>query len=161
MSQPEVIDGLQFAQGAATLKGVLGPSHLPRLAELRCTTDGLSYVLSGRTDAEGGCWLEASANGTLIMECQRCLGPLEVPLALRSELLLAASEREIAVADDAIDRVLADKEMDVCRLVEDEVLLVLPMAPRHEDCGGKRGDGASERTSPFAGLGKLKGTHSP
>jgi uncharacterized protein len=159
MSQPGVIDGLQFAHEAGTLEGVLGLAHLSRLAEMRCRTDGLSYKLSGRTDAEGRCWLEVAAKGTLTLECQRCLGPLEFPLALRSEVLLAMGEREIATADDDIDRVLAGREMDVGKLVEDEVLLALPMAPRHVACGGKPGDEVSGRSSPFAALGRLKGTN--
>jgi uncharacterized protein len=76
---------------------------------------------------------------------------------LRSELLLAESEREIEAADDEIDRVLAGNAMDVAQLVEDEVLLALPMAPRHEKCAGSReGAETGGRASPFAELAKLK-----
>ena len=156
MSQPGLIDGLQFARGAETLKGTLDPSRLPRLAEMRCATKGLSYELRGRTDADGRGWLQVLANGTLTLECQRCLGPLTFPLALRSELLLAESERSIEMADDDIDRVLAGEAMDICQLIEDEVLLALPMAPRHEQCGGKRDGADAGRSSPFAELAKLK-----
>lgn len=156
MSQPGLIDGLQFARGAETLKGALDVSQLPRLAAMRCATGGLSYELRGSTDAEGRCWLQVSANGALTLECQRCLGPFTFPVALRSTLLLAGSEREIEVADDDIDRVLAGKMMDVCQLVEDEVLLALPMAPRHERCGGKREGDETGRPSPFAKLAELK-----
>jgi len=156
MSQVEVIDGLQFARGAGVLKGTLGLSDLRRLAEMRCATEGLSYEISGRTDADGRCWLRVSASGALRLECQRCLGPLEFTLSLHSELLLATSEREVALAGDDIDRVLAGKDMEVCRLVEDEVLLVLPMAPTHERCGGMRDSADSGRSSQFAALAKLK-----
>jgi len=156
MSQPGLIDGLQFARGAETLKGTLDPSRLPRLAEMRCASTGLSYELRGRTDVEGREWLQVLAKGTLTLECQRCLGPLTFPLALCSELLLARSERDIETADDDIDRVLAGKAMDVCQLIEDEVLLALPMAPRHGQCGGKRNGAQAGRSSPFAELAKLK-----
>lgn len=156
MSQPRLINGLQFARGAETLTGMLDPSRLPRLAEMRCATQGLSYKLRGRTDAQGRCWLQVWAEGTLILECQRCLGPLTVPLALRSELLLALSEQEIEAADDDLDRALAGNEMDVGRLVEDEVILALPMAPRHQKCGGDRDGTDAGRPSPFADLAKLK-----
>lgn len=156
MSQAGLIDGLQFARGAETLEGTLDPRWLPRLAEMRCATKGLSYELRGRTDAEGRAWLQVLANGTLTLECQRCLGPLTFPFALRSELLLAESERDIGTADDDVDRVLAGKAMDVCQLIEDEVLLALPMAPRHEQCGAKRDGAEAGRSSPFAELAKLK-----
>jgi uncharacterized protein len=156
MSQPRRIDGLQFARGAGTLKGALEVSQLPRLAALRCATRGLSYELRGSTDAEGRCWLQVSANGVLTLECQRCLGPFTFPVAFRSELLLAQSEREIEAAGDDIDRVLAGTSMDVCQLVEDELLLALPMAPRHERCRGKREGDATEMPTPFAKLAELK-----
>ena len=156
MSHPGLIDGLQFARGAETLKGTLDSSRLRRLAEMRCATTGLSYELRGKTDAEGRAWLQVLASGTLTLECQRCLGPLAFPLALRSELLLAESERDIELADDDVDRVLAGKAMDVCQLIEDEVLLALPMAPKHEQCSGKRDGAQSSRSSPFAELAKLK-----
>jgi uncharacterized protein len=158
MSQPGLIDGLQFARGAETLQGTLDSSRLSRLAELRCTVQDLSYKLRGRTDAQGRCWLQVSAEGTLTLDCQRCLGPVTYPLALRSELLLAQSEQEIDAAEDDLDRVLAGAEMDVGRLVEDEVILALPMVPRHEQCGA-RTDGADSvdgRPLPFEGLAKLK-----
>lgn len=156
MSQPGLIDGLQFARGAETLKGTLDPSRLSRLAEMRCAITGLSYELRGRTDAEGRGWLQILANGALTLECQRCLGPLSFPLALRSELLLAECESDIEKADDDIDRVLAGKAMDVCQLIEDEMLLGLPMAPMHEQCGGKRDGAETGRFSPFEKLAKLK-----
>jgi uncharacterized protein len=156
MSQRAVIDGLQFAKGAETLKGTLGMPQLRRLAELRCATDGLSYELLGRTDSEGRCWLHISATGALTLTCQRCLGPIEFPLALESELLLASSEREIVEAEDDIDRVLAGKAMRVGELVEDEVILALPMAPKHEQCEESQDDAKSNRDSPFAALARLK-----
>ena len=156
MSQPGLIDGLQFARAAETLKGTLDSSQLPRLAEMRCATTGLSFEIRGRTDAEGRGWLQVLTKGTLTLECQRCLGPLEFPLALRSELMLAESERDIETADDDVDRVPAGKEMDVGRLIEDEVLLALPMAPRHEQCGYKLDGAEAGRSSPFEKLARLK-----
>jgi uncharacterized protein len=66
--------------------------------------------------------------------CQRCLGPLQVPVEIDAELQLAESLREISEADDEVDRVLASRHMDVGQLVEDEVILALPMVPRHEEC---------------------------
>ena len=63
---------------------------------------------------------------------------LPVPVAVDAELQLAGSLSEIAEADDDIDRVLASRRMDIAQLVEDEVILALPMVPRHAACGGDR-----------------------
>jgi uncharacterized protein len=157
MSQPGVIDGLLFARGGEKLSGRLDQSQFQRLKEMRCITEGLSYELSGRTDAEGRCWLAVSVQGTLSLDCQRCLGPYEYHVGVDSELLLARSEQEIATAEDDIDRVLAAKRMSICELVEDEVLLALPMSPMHGRCAERQGNGSKDRDSPFSGLAKLKG----
>jgi len=76
------------------------------------------------------------------------------------ELELAESLREIAEADDDIDRALASKAMDVGQIVEDEVILALPTAPRHDSC---RMAGATARAgeSPFGKLAVLKGGKNP
>jgi len=156
MSQPRLIDGLQFARGAETLSGSLDLSRLPRLVEMGCGVRCLSYVLRGRKDDQGRCWLQVSGDGTLILECQRCLKPFMFPLVFRTELLLVETEREIEAADDGFDRVLAGKSMYVDRLVEDEVILALPMVPRHEHCDVGQGSAEAGRSSPFAALAKLK-----
>jgi uncharacterized protein len=62
-------------------------------------------------------------------------------------------------AQDDIDRLLAGKQMDVCELVEDEVLLSLPIATVHVRCGGEKPGSGGKRSSPFAELAKFKGIH--
>lgn len=108
--------------------------HLPRLAQLQCSTDGLEYHLRGGRAGNGKPCLWLSVRGSLELLCQRCLDPIPVPIAIDAELQLAENLREISEADDEIDRVLASRNMDVAWLVEDEVILALPMAPRHEEC---------------------------
>jgi len=134
MSQAEVIDGLQFARAALERRGVVGIERLPRLAQLQCSTEGLEYHLRGGRTGNGKPCLRLSVVGSLELPCQRCLDPIRIPIAIDAELQLAQNTREISEADDEIDRVLASRHMDVASLVEDEVILALPMAPRHEDC---------------------------
>ena len=77
--------------------------------------------------------------GEVPLECQRCLGPLRWPVVQQTELLLAHDEAELARldADTESEVVLAEGPLDPLSLVEDELLLVLPFAPRHPDgqCG--------------------------
>ena|SRR5882672_2965577 len=134
MSQAEVVDGLPFARAALERRGIVGMERLPRLAQLRCSTEGLEYRLRGGRAGNGKPCLRLSVVGSLELVCQRCLDPIQVPIAIDAELQLAENAREISEADDEIDRVIASRNMDVAWLVEDEVILVLPMAPRHEAC---------------------------
>jgi uncharacterized protein len=134
MSQAEVIDGLQFAHAARERRGVVGMERLPRLAQLQCSTEGLEYHLRGGRAANGKPCLRLSVRGSVKQPCQRCLDPIRIPIAIDAELQLAENMREISEADDEIDRVVASRNMDVAGMVEDEVILGLPMAARHEEC---------------------------
>ncbi len=156
MSQPGVIDGLQFARGAREASGVLGMEHLPRLAEAQGTTEGLAFRVRGGMTEEGKPCLRLSVSGDLRLVCQRCLGPLLLPLSIEVELELTESLREIEEARDETDRVLASRNMDVAQLVEDEVLLALPMVPRHDRCSPAVPSGQETNVSPFSVLGSLK-----
>jgi uncharacterized protein len=51
---------------------------------------------------------------------------------------------------DVEDGVLAETEFDVMQLVEDEVIMLLPLAPKHEECIGLSYH--DEETSPFSEL---------
>src|SRR5437899_5156745 len=129
MSQAGVIDSLHFARAALEQRGVLGLEQLSRLAKMQCSTQGLEYHLRGGRASNGKRCLRFSVRGSVQMPCQRCLDPLPVPIAIDAELQLAEDLREIAEADDEIDRVLASRRMDVDRLVETGLFLVCRWVP--------------------------------
>lgn len=152
MSQAGVIDGLQFARKAEVRQGRLDLPDLPRLAEMRCSTEGLYYRVSGAMNARGKPCLRVGISGLLQLVCQRCVGPLPHHVAVEVELVLSEDLREIEEADDDMDRVLATRRMDLGQLVEDEVILSLPMVPRHENCVRVAVAGREARESPFGVL---------
>lgn len=156
MSQPGRIDGLQFARSSSRLAGRLEAAQLQRLAGLQVKSDGLVYSLQGGENRSGRLALRLQAGGRLGLICQRCMGPLEFPLDIDVELELAGTKEEIEQAEDEVDRVLASREMAVAELVEDEVILALPMVPRHETCGASQETPNSGRASPFEALAGLK-----
>ncbi|HVJ12456.1 MAG TPA: DUF177 domain-containing protein, partial [Burkholderiales bacterium] len=59
----------------------------------------------------------------------------------------------------APDRVVAGREMKLRELVEDELILAVPYAPRHESCNGRAAMHADAKASPFAGLRGLIRKH--
>lgn len=156
MSQPGVIDGLQFARTGSEMRGKLSPAQLPRLAEMGCGVDEIAYAVTGGVNSEGKPSLRIQATGTLQMVCQRCLGLLPHQVSVDVDLELSESLRDIAQAEDDVDRVLASRAMDVAQLVEDELILTLPISPRHEACNIGAGEKTTERPSPFAVLERLK-----
>ena len=156
MLQPAVIDGLAFARSAGVLKGRLGMDSLPRLAQSGCSGAALDFILSGEINERGKPGLRLAVTGSVRLECQRCLGEVEWPLRIETQLELAVAEAEMLAADDDIDRVVAGHDMNVAVLVEDEVILALPMVPKHERCqAAARADGDS-KPSAFQALAALK-----
>jgi uncharacterized protein len=91
--------------------------------------------------------------------CQRCLEAIEHPIEVRSLLEFVDSDGDLTqeeLEDDSRDFLPDQKELDVAVLIEDEILLALPIAPRHDDClpGAARG---SANVSPFSVLAGLQG----
>jgi uncharacterized protein len=156
MLQPAAIDGLAFARNAAVLEGRLGIESLPRLAQSGCSGSVLDFVLTGEINERGKPGLKLAVDGSVRLQCQRCLGSLELPLHLEAQLEFASSEAETTAADDDIERVVAGREMSVAALVEDEVLLALPMVPKHEQCSAAAGLGANAEPSAFQALAALR-----
>jgi uncharacterized protein len=156
MLQPAAIDGLAFARSASVLNGRLGLESLPRLAQSGCSGSILDFVLTGGINERGKPELRLEVEGSVRLQCQRCLGYMEVPLRCETQLELAASEAEILAAEDDVERVVAGRDMSVAVLVEDEVILALPMAPKHEQCRAATDLNEGAKPSAFGALAALK-----
>lgn len=161
-----VIDSMEFARSGGRLAGEIPVSRLERLTDvLADTTGSLRVELAGIIDGEGNPCLRLRVAGSFNLRCQRCLEPMTWPLAIDSVLHLVedvlvddmegeGDEEELDA--DAPDVIVADKELAVLPLVEDEALLSLPIAPRHERCTPPSGGEKDRAPSPFAVLAQLK-----
>jgi uncharacterized protein len=160
MSHEPVIDGFEFASAGATQQGVLPLSEFPRLRDTLVSAAGnVSYAVQGVRDSRGRPSLRLKVRGTLQLRCQRCLEALAHEVSADALLVLASSQAEIDAEPldaEAPDRVVAGREMPLRELVEDELILALPYAARHEGCepAHEGRDAAIDRarSSPFAGL---------
>ena len=161
MSHQPVIDGLEFARTGSKLLGAWPVAEFPRLRDTLHTEQGtLQYELLGVPQERGVPALRLRVRGALQITCQRCLEALEFPLQIDVSLLLAATQAEVDAGPleaEGPEQIVAGREMPVRDLVEDEVLLAIPLAPRHEQCAGRPGQSAGGERSPFAGLRGLVG----
>jgi len=155
-----VIDSLEFARTGGVLERSVGLDELPRLADLLSTTAGrLSIRLEGWRDGEGKSWLQLAIAGEPVLCCQRCLGGVKFPLLINSRLQLMAPGEDWPdddLVDDSADAIAAERALAVRSLIEDEVLLALPIAPRHEQCESPPANASQQGSSPFAALAALK-----
>ncbi len=153
------IDSVDFARKGEEMRGEIAVSELSRLVDMLAKPDGsLAYTLRGYQEA-GRDMLELSLQGIYTLRCQRCLGELKYPVDLVASLWLLPAERldEAEEDDDEMDAIEANPKLDVQALIEDELLLGLPFAPKHPEgeCLPATND-LQQKASPFAVLAGLK-----
>lgn len=106
--------------------------------------------------------IEGRVKTRLTVECQRCLKAMEVPLDMELKLLVNASEE--LIAESNLDSVYCDDgKVDIFEVVEDELILGLPLVTMHDDTtcnkfwpAQEEDSGAAAKENPFSVLAKLK-----
>lgn len=161
MSRAGIIsDPVRFASEGHSLTGRLDVQGRPRLADVvKGEQGGLEYVLVGETGLDDKPYLRLTLNGVLNLQCQRCLGTMAWLLDREALFQLVRPGSEIPDEEleiDAFDAIEASPDFDVIALVEDEVLLAVPLAPRHERCDAPRPEGGVNKESPFAALASFR-----
>ena len=162
MSEQVVPDPLEFARGHKCLEGDIELIRLKRLQESLTSVDGaVHFKLTGFVNEGAAPGLRCEVSGNLKLLCQRCLEPMDYPLQIDSSMLLVSEAQALLDEGDpeAPDCMPIQRDMQVVALVEDEILLALPMAPHHaeEVCKG-RPAADTGKLHPFAALARLK-TH--
>ena len=91
-----------------------------------------------RTNAQGAddIWLHLSMQTSLPLICQRCLGPVDVPMSVDRWFRFVASEDVALAQDEEVeeDLLVFSREFDLAELIEDELLMEIPLVPRHGSC---------------------------
>ena len=156
-----ITDAFVFAREGRVLEGTLAVSELERLHDLLADVSGeLVFSLFGAKGKRGEYTLRLRVSGLISLACQRCLGAISFDLDIDNLLELVPEGADMSqdeLEDDTRDFLPVAGELFVAELVEDEVLLALPVAPRHEKCGFPGAADAGERVNPFATLAGLKG----
>lgn len=98
----------------------------------------------------------------LELECQRCLGRMELPIEQDFRLMIDASDE--LVRESSVDTLYSDDGyIDIVEVIEDELILAIPLVALHEDRSCNEHWRASTEESaagenPFAVLRQLKTT---
>jgi DUF177 domain-containing protein len=159
MSARAVIDSLEFACGDQQLRGAVPVAELARLADSLFDASGeLNYELTASRDGRQRPRLQLAVAGSINLKCQRCLGSFAYVVAVQTSLLVLTEQAGGETADfDDLDGIPADAHTDVWSVVEDEVLLAIPLSPRHAEgqCSQAVKPAVDRAASPFAVLAKL------
>jgi uncharacterized protein len=170
---PRHLDVKSFAQEGGTLTGQEPlRNHARLLAETQGRGSEIPVIWSATAEVRNPqhvqpeIWMRVKAGANLSLTCQRCMLPVEVPLSIERLFRFVSDEDAAAAQDDQSEEdVLAlSRNFDLVGLVEDELLMELPLAPHHETCPpvsvavtDEAFEGSSARhENPFAALGRLK-----
>jgi uncharacterized protein len=159
------IDPARFAREGGLLTGTMSPAQLPRLAdELFDEAGEVDYRVQGLLTAKGEPALRVKLAIDVALPCQRCMERLPVKLDVERTLVFSREIAELEPAseeEDEVDVIPLVASLDVLDLIDQEVMLSLPIAPRHdEDVCEAQVDGGPEsaEASPFSVLSQLKRT---
>lgn len=164
---PDQIDPWRLAVEGGQLNGVIALAALPRLvAELVHPHGEVNLTLSAGIDLQGVRFIAGCVRTEVALVCQRCLGPLQWPLDIAVRLGLVHNEAGADRLPDEYEPLLVlEGLIRIADLVEDELLLALPLIPRHDAMQECEANGYQtpsgkvaphiERGQPFATLASL------
>ena len=154
-----LIDNIAFAKHDEHIEGTLTLAECTRLADLLQSAE-IHYTLQGENNL-GRFMLNLQLDASLQVSCQRCLNPMPLHLQREFHYLIndtPLSDNEFTDLEqiDDVDLQEPSQAMDLVALIEDEMLMALPIAPTHEvDCSGTINKGlteSGEKPNPFAVL---------
>jgi len=193
---PRDLDIFEFARSAREAAGTVRLSQLPRMlnevpADAPDRDTAFTWRIEGFTQAQpqddgseaAQPFLRLALHGTAWLTCQRCLAPCEQAFDADPVFRIVQTEEEadeFPLDDDEAEVIVGSRHFDLVDLIEEELLLSLPLVPKHEVCpavheslasGADGADGVDsvdevpeqdieaegqERINPFAALESLK-----
>lgn len=163
------IDSLDFAGNGKQIGAQVPFAEFSRLLDVLDNPQGiLTYTVQGGLDNLSRPVLDISLDGCCQLRCQRCLNGMEYVIRHDARLLLCdqagldlldAGVQDQEEDGEDFDGILAEVHLDVLALLEDEILLNLPIAPKHQSGACQVAEGESKQKGiqhPFAVLEKLK-----
>ena len=167
---PKEIDPLRLAQNGLKFDGQISLSDMPRLAKSLHSDSGLVDVkLAFDIDEVGTPYVKGEFTVPVSIVCERCMLPMSMELSVNCLLAMVVSEKFIDKLAEQYDPWLLENSdlIPLSKVVEDELILVLPLVPRHrqaclpseawsamsEESEEEKGD---KPESPFAILSSLK-----
>jgi len=128
----KIFEPAKLAKNKATLSGNVSTSELPRLLSEITDNTEISYVLKFDYDTHGRCFIEGQVSCTLLLTCYRCLQScaeaLELSFLLTPISSLSSKEDFPEIYEPIV---MQDESLNLFNLIEEEILLSLPLVPKH------------------------------
>lgn len=132
---PDLADPRRLCGQGKAFEGRIALLDFQRLTPLLASNDGeAAFTLGFDKDADGRCRIRGTVSAVLHLVCQRCLMPMAFPVDTRFQLAVVSGPAEAEQLPDDYDPLLLEADQVPLKdLIEDELLLATPDAPRHDD----------------------------
>lgn len=176
---PAQIEPFKWAEQGFTWSGQLPLSRFTRIAqEAVGSLDNQWVQVDCKLSMDAYhriVWLDAHVTTTVNLQCQRCLGAVNLPVKSDVHVAIVDDESEIDHLDEDADFIILGEDLgtqkgdfktpasvDLIYILEDELLLSMPNSPKHEVCEHKHRpvaetEAEEKRDNPFDVLASLKG----
>ncbi|UUM21218.1 DUF177 domain-containing protein [Mycoavidus sp. SF9855] len=150
LDNPRVFDVFAFVRNQQQACGEVLVQDLPRIlnevtpdtlahhSALRWTVTGeIRQELAAGGKAVAVSYLRLALQGQLWLACQRCLEPYEEQLAIDIWYRVVESNAQadaVPVNDEQVDVIVGSRRFDLIDLIDEELLLSLPLVPKHAVC---------------------------
>ena len=164
---PKKIDPRKLAERGVRIEGEAELRLLPNLLSTLCEEQGsISVDLQFDNDPQRIRTIVGTAGGMVKMTCQRCLEPVDIKVEAKFNLAVAPTEEHAKNLPRHYDPLIVpEDDLLLLPMVEEELILSLPIVPYHDDCSIQTsfGDAAttdketeSDKPNPFSVLASLK-----
>jgi uncharacterized protein len=136
MLLPKTLDPIKLAKQQSRLSGELPLSMCNRLQDIDDQANHVAQVdLQFGQDDSRLYFIKGELKATVNLQCQRCNAPMQYTIDTSFALSPVTSEERAKTLSERYDPVfMNDEVIDIHAMIEDEILLALPMVPKHEQC---------------------------
>lgn len=158
-SLPLIVDPWLMYRRNHEVVGILPLSQMPNLQVSQNRETGTADVrVAVQQREDGQMVIVGTAEIELELDCQRCLKPLVTIINAVFELVLVKYEQQLSSVSDDDDAIVCEDSLELAPLIEQELILSLPMIAKHDDCQAAYENTANDmadRQHPFANLKDL------
>lgn len=132
---PEHIDPFRYAEQDLKLDGLVKIADMHRLSSTLSSADGdvAKVSLQFGVDEQGITFLKGRVEAKLKLQCQRCMEPFTYEIISDFVLGIVNTLDEANSLSDHYEPALTKESgLALRELIEDEIILNLPIIPRHE-----------------------------
>ena len=169
---PQHLDVKAFAQAQGDVSGDVDLHSMPRLRAdcAENVTGKVTWSAQGElrqaSDGHDAVWTHLQAKTKVPLTCQRCLKTVEQALAVDRSFRFVKDEATAEAQDDESeeDLLVLSKDFDLLALLEDELLMALPLVPMHSSCQSEHAPTSKDdsdaavdaKPNPFAVLATMR-----